>query len=73
MWRCHVSQVSKRHKALNNLADIRDYLRMIQSHLGRSNPEQFSTVVPKELVDQFNTVAKTLGADEGWMVYGVGS
>lgn len=66
-------KTSKKYEALNALANIRDYLRQLQHELGKANPEKHSQCVPLATVEDFNLVAKRLGADTGWMIYGIGS
>lgn len=44
------------YKALSALAEIRDYLREINSP------------VPAPIVNDFNVVAKSLGGSEDWMI-----
>ena len=65
--------MAKKHAVLADLAEIREYLRDVQRSLGLLRPDMYSAVVPVSVVDDFNRVAKHLGADDGWMVDGVGS
>jgi hypothetical protein len=49
--------VNKRIQLLNRLANIRDFLR-----------DANAGVIPQRLVEDFNRLAKNLGADEDWCV-----
>jgi hypothetical protein len=57
---------NKRLEALNALADIRRYARLVAevSHVMRATPSEGK--LPMYIVDKFNIVATYLGADSDW-------